>query len=57
MVMISTTVDGVSPAVAIHADGSEITTVQGLVDGELHPVQKAFHENHALQCGYCTAGM
>ena len=42
---------------AIHADGSEITTVQGLADGELHPVQKAFHENHALQCGYCTAGM
>lgn len=42
---------------AIQADGSEITTVQGLADGELHPVQKAFRENHALQCGYCTAGM
>ena len=42
---------------ALQADGAEITTVQGLADGELHPVQKAFHENHALQCGYCTAGM
>ena len=42
---------------AIQADGSEITTVQGLADGELHPVQKAFHDNHGLQCGYCTAGM
>ncbi len=40
---------------AIQADGAEITTVQGLADGELHPVQKAFRENHALQCGYCTA--
>jgi carbon-monoxide dehydrogenase small subunit len=42
---------------AIQADGSEITTVQGVADGELHPVQKAFHDNHGLQCGYCTAGM
>src|ERR1700735_3219382 len=42
---------------ALQADGAESTTVQGLADGELHPVQKAFHENHALQCGYCTAGM
>jgi aerobic carbon-monoxide dehydrogenase small subunit len=42
---------------AIHADGSDITTVQGLADGGLHPVQKAFRENHGLQCGYCTAGM
>ena len=42
---------------AMQADGSEITTVQGLADGELHPVQEAFRENHALQCGYCTAGM
>ena len=42
---------------AIQADGSEITTVQGLADGGLHPVQKAFRENHGLQCGYCTAGM
>jgi aerobic carbon-monoxide dehydrogenase small subunit len=42
---------------AIQADGSDITTVQGLADGGLHPVQKAFRENHGLQCGYCTAGM
>jgi carbon-monoxide dehydrogenase small subunit len=42
---------------AVQADGAEITTVQGLADGGLHPVQKAFRENHALQCGYCTAGM
>src|SRR5690242_18819288 len=42
---------------AIQADGSEITKVQGLADGGLHPVQKAFRENHGLQCGYCTAGM
>jgi carbon-monoxide dehydrogenase small subunit len=42
---------------AIQADGAEITTVQGVADGELHPVQKAFHDNHGLQCGYCTAGM
>jgi hypothetical protein len=41
--------------VAIHADGSEITTVQGLADGELQPAQKAFHENRALQRGYCTS--
>jgi len=42
---------------AIQADGSDITTIQGLADGGLHPVQKAFRENHGLQCGYCTAGM
>jgi carbon-monoxide dehydrogenase small subunit len=42
---------------AIQVDGSEITTVQGLADGELHPVQNAFRDNHGLQCGYCTAGM
>jgi carbon-monoxide dehydrogenase small subunit len=42
---------------AIQADGAEITTVQGLADDELHPVQKAFRDNHGLQCGYCTAGM
>ena len=43
---------------AAQADGSEITTIEGLaIDGELHPVQKAFCENHGLQCGYCTPGM
>jgi aerobic carbon-monoxide dehydrogenase small subunit len=43
---------------AVQADGSEVTTIEGLArDGELHPMQKAFHEHHALQCGYCTPGM
>jgi aerobic carbon-monoxide dehydrogenase small subunit len=43
---------------AVQADGSEITTIEGLTgpDGSLHPVQQAFHENHALQCGFCTPG-
>ncbi|MGH2750041.1 MAG: (2Fe-2S)-binding protein [Actinomycetota bacterium] len=43
---------------AVQADGAEITTIEGLAsNGEMHPLQKAFHENHALQCGYCTPGM
>lgn len=43
---------------AVQADGHEVTTIEGLeTDGELHPVQKAFHECHALQCGFCTPGM
>ena len=43
---------------AVQADGAELTTIEGLSEnGELHPVQQAFHENHALQCGYCTPGM
>ena len=43
---------------AAQADGSEITTIEGIANGdELHPMQKAFHENHGLQCGYCTPGM
>jgi len=43
---------------AVQADGHEVTTIEGLAqDGELHPVQAAFHECHALQCGYCTPGM
>ena len=43
---------------AVQADGGEIATIEGLAqNGELHPMQKAFHENHALQCGYCTPGM
>jgi carbon-monoxide dehydrogenase small subunit len=42
---------------AVQADGCEVTTIEGLAaDGELHPVQQAFHEAHALQCGYCTPG-
>ena len=43
---------------AVQADGSSVTTIEGLArDGELHPVQRAFSEEHALQCGYCTPGM
>ncbi|HZR93083.1 MAG TPA: (2Fe-2S)-binding protein [Gaiellaceae bacterium] len=43
---------------AVQADGHEVTTIEGLAtDGALHPVQQAFHENHALQCGFCTPGM
>ncbi len=43
---------------AVQVDGQNVTTIEGLSDGEtLHPVQQAFHENHALQCGYCTPGM
>ena len=43
---------------AVQADGSEVTTIEGLArDGKLHPVQQAFHDNHALQCGFCTPGM
>jgi carbon-monoxide dehydrogenase small subunit len=43
---------------AVQADGREVTTIEGIsANGELHPMQQAFHENHALQCGYCTPGM
>ncbi|MGA7762493.1 MAG: (2Fe-2S)-binding protein [Candidatus Binataceae bacterium] len=43
---------------AVQADGAEIITVEGLVhDGQLHPVQEGFWEEHGLQCGYCTPGM
>ncbi|CCG05589.1 (2Fe-2S)-binding protein [Blastococcus saxobsidens] len=43
---------------AVQADGAEVTTIEGVGQGgELHPVQKAFHEMHGLQCGYCTPGM
>ena len=43
---------------AVQADGSEVTTIEGLAtDGELHPMQQAFWDNHGLQCGFCTSGM
>jgi carbon-monoxide dehydrogenase small subunit len=44
---------------AVQADGSNVTTIEGMAaaDGTLHPMQKAFMENHGLQCGYCTPGM
>ncbi|HTO26620.1 MAG TPA: (2Fe-2S)-binding protein [Gaiellaceae bacterium] len=43
---------------AVQADGAEITTIEGLAsNGELHPLQRHFHESHGLQCGYCTPGM
>ena len=43
---------------AVQADGHELTTVEALAgDGELHPIQQAYHENHALQCGFCTPGL
>lgn len=42
---------------AVQADGAEVTTVEGLSrNGEMHPLQEAFHDNHALQCGFCTPG-
>jgi aerobic carbon-monoxide dehydrogenase small subunit len=42
---------------AVQADGANLNTVEGLAQGdELHPLQRAFHENHALQCGFCTPG-
>lgn len=42
---------------AVQADGSRITTIEGLADGKYHPVQQAFWDKHGLQCGYCTPGM
>jgi carbon-monoxide dehydrogenase small subunit len=43
---------------AVQADGTEVTTIEGLTsNGELHPLQEAFWERHALQCGFCTPGM
>ena len=42
----------------VQADGTELTTIEGLADnGNLHPLQQAFHEQHGLQCGFCTPGM
>ena len=43
---------------AVQADGCEVTTIEGLSqNGELHPMQQAFHDKHGLQCGFCTPGM
>ena len=43
---------------AVQADGGEVTTIEGIAEADaLHPMQQAFHENHALQCGFCTPGM
>ena len=43
---------------AVQADGAQVTTIEGLApNGELHPMQASFQENHGLQCGYCTPGM
>ena len=43
---------------AVQADGSQVTTIEGLAaDGQLHPLQNGFWEEHGLQCGYCTPGM
>ena len=42
---------------AVQANAGEVTTIEGLANGEWHPLQKAFHSEHALQCGYCTPGM
>ena len=42
---------------AVQADGAEVTTVEGLANGEMHPIQEGFWECHGLQCGYCTPGM
>ena len=42
---------------AAAADGADVTTVEGVANVDLHPMQKAFNDNHGLQCGYCTPGM
>ena len=54
-------VDGVSAKsctmLAVQAEGASVTTIEGLTNGDLHPMQAAFREHHGLQCGFCTPGM
>ena len=42
---------------AAEADGAQVTTIEGVSNGALHPMQQAFNDNHGLQCGFCTPGM
>ena len=44
-------------ALALASDGTEVTTIEGVANGKLHPMQEAFRANHGLQCGFCTPGM
>ena len=44
-------------ALAVSLEGAEITTIEGVANGDLHPMQVAFNDNHGLQCGFCTPGM
>jgi aerobic carbon-monoxide dehydrogenase small subunit len=45
-------------ALAVACEGADVTTIEGIAkNGKLHPMQEAFHENHGLQCGFCTPGM
>ena len=54
-------IDGLSvkscSMLAVQAEGAAVTTIEGLSNGELHPMQAAFREHHGLQCGFCTPGM
>ena len=54
-------IDGMSvkscTMLAMQADGASVTTIEGIANGELHPMQAAFREHHGLQCGFCTPGM
>ena len=42
---------------AVEADGAKVTTIEGLANGNMHPMQEAFRDNHGLQCGFCTPGV
>ena len=46
-----------STMLAVSASGSDVMTIEGVANGDLHPMQKAFNDNHGLQCGFCTPGM